>query len=156
MKKLLFSILPRKKDFHAKLQVHFGFCCHDNQLLHCNVCTLHCSIIKCIVRNDDVSFTRNKRVNERIILSRQFPCKISGPLFTCFDISMVCIITQYSSTVYIGICHGWSSIIAIHKDIYSFHFQFQFNLTSNDIKVDQKVTACKKLYEIITQGTKYR
>ena len=27
-KKLQFSILPRKKDFHAKLQVHFGFCCH--------------------------------------------------------------------------------------------------------------------------------
>ena len=33
-------------------------------------------------------------------------------------------------------CHGWSSIIAIHKDINSFHFQFQFNLTSNDIKVE--------------------
>ena len=68
-----------------------------NQLLHCNVCILHCSIIKCVVRNDDVSFTRNKRVNERIIHHYtlqeevQFPCKISGPLFTWFtffDISM--------------------------------------------------------------------
>ena len=69
-----------------------------NQLLHCNVCTLHCSIIKCIVRNDDVSFTRKKRVNEHLYTFQeevQFPCKISGPLFTwftCFDISMACII----------------------------------------------------------------
>ena len=37
--------------------------------------------------------------------------------------------------------------IAIHKDIYSLHFQFQFNLTLNDIKVENmsKVTACKKI-----------
>ena len=55
----------------------------------------------CIVRNYDVSFTRNKSVNDRIIHRYtfqeevQFPCKISGPLFTwftCFDISMACII----------------------------------------------------------------
>ena len=54
--------------------------------------------IACIVRNYDVSFTRNKRVNERIIHlytfqeEVQFPCKISGPLFTwftCFDISCI-------------------------------------------------------------------
>ena len=103
-KKLLFSILPRKKDFHAKLQVHFGFllpCFITSSCIVMYVYTLHCSIIKCIVRNDDVSFTRNKRVNERIIHHYtfqeevQFPCKISGPLFTwftCFDISMAYII----------------------------------------------------------------
>ena len=35
-------------------------------------------------------------------------------------------ITQYGSTVYIGInCHGWSSIIAIHKEMLVFTFQFQ-------------------------------
>ena len=33
-------------------------------------------------------------------------------------------------------CHGWSSIITMHKEVFSFHFQFQFNLTSNDIKMD--------------------
>ena len=50
------------------------------------------------VGNDDVSFTRNKRVNGRIILSRRkssFHAKISGPLFTwftCFDISVASII----------------------------------------------------------------
>ena len=54
-----------------------------NQLLHCN---------------DDVSFSRNKRVNETIILHYtfqeevQFPRKISGPQFICFDINMACII----------------------------------------------------------------
>ena len=31
--------------------------------------------------------------------------------------------------------------IAIHKEIFSFHVQFQFSLTSNNIKVE--VTACK-------------
>ena len=55
---------------------------------------MYITIIKCIVRNDDVGFTRNKRVNERIIHyytfqeEVEFPCKISGPLFTwftCFD-----------------------------------------------------------------------
>ena len=30
-------------------------------------------------------------------------------------------------------CHGWSSIIAIHK---VFTFSFNFNLSSTDIKVD--------------------
>ena len=32
--------------------------------------------------------------------------------------------------------HGWSNIIIIHKELFSFHFQFQFNLSSNDIKVE--------------------
>ena len=36
-------IFPRKKDFHAKLQVSYGFLSVTsfNQLLHCNVCTIH-------------------------------------------------------------------------------------------------------------------
>ena len=49
-KKLLFSILPRKKDFHAKLQVHFGFllpCFITSSCIVMYVYTLHCSIIKC-------------------------------------------------------------------------------------------------------------
>ena len=48
-----------------------------NQLLHC-------------VRNDDVSFTRNKILLYTFQEEVQFPCKISGPRFTwftCFDIS---------------------------------------------------------------------
>ena len=97
-KKLLFSILPRKKDFNCKsiIAMVFEFYLY-NQLQHCNVCIyMHVQYIV-----DDVSFTRNKRVNERIIRHYtflkevQFPCKISGPLFTCFtclDISMACII----------------------------------------------------------------
>ena len=33
--------------------------------------------------------------------------------------------------IYIAVdCHGWSSIINIQKEVFSFHFQFQFNLTS--------------------------
>ena len=70
--------------------------------MYIHACIIHSSIIMyVIVGNDDVSFTRNKRVNERIILHYtfqeevQFPCKISGPLiicFACFDISMACII----------------------------------------------------------------
>ena len=65
------------------------------------------------------------------------------------------IITQYSSTVYIGVAMGWSSIITIHKEIFSFHFQFQ---TSNDIKVENlsKSNCMQKFYENITQVTKYR
>ena len=45
-------------------------------------------------------------------------------------------ITQYGSTVYIGDCHGWSSIIAIHKEILVFTFSFNLNLSSKDIKVE--------------------
>ena len=46
-------------------------------------------------------------------------------------------------------CHGWSSIIAIHKEILVFTFSFNLNLSSMDIKVEnkQKVTACKKVSE---------
>ena len=56
-----------------------------NLLLHCNVCTLHCSIIKCIVRNDDVSFTRNKRVNKRIIHSYTFQGEVQLPVLTYME-----------------------------------------------------------------------
>ena len=47
--------------------------------------------------------------------------------------SHACIITQYGSTVD---CHGWSSIIAIHKEILVFTFCFNLNLSSKDIKVE--------------------
>ena len=39
-------------------------CYFFNQLLHC----IGMPALYCIVRNDDVSFTRSKRVNEEIIL----------------------------------------------------------------------------------------
>ena len=43
------------------------------------------------------------------------------------------LVTVYGSTVYIRRdCHGWSSIIAIHKEI----FLFNFDLSSKNIKVD--------------------
>ena len=58
-----------------------------------------------------------------------FGCSLYGEP----DISAYHTVRQYC--VYRD-CHGWSSIIAMHKDIYSFHFQFQFNLTFNGIKVE--------------------
>ena len=63
-------------------------------------------------------------------------------------------ITQYSSTVYIGIkyCHGCSSII---RKFSVFTFSFKLLMTSR-WRTCQKITACKKLYENIAQGTKYR
>ena len=36
------------------------------------------------------------------------------PIYTVVGAVLV---SQYGSIVYIGICHGWSSIIAIHKEI---------------------------------------
>ena len=33
-------------------------------------------------------------------------------------------------------CHGWSSIIAIHKEMLVFTFSFNLNLSSKDIKVE--------------------
>ena len=45
------------------------------------------------------------------------------------------VITQYSSTVYIGIAVG-GSIIAIHKEMLVFTFSFNLNLSSKDIKVE--------------------
>ena len=33
-------------------------------------------------------------------------------------------------------CHGWSSIIAIQKEIFVFAFSFNFNLSSKGIKVE--------------------
>ena len=61
-------------------------CYFFNQLLHCNVwrCGLHC-----IVRNEDVCFTRGIYYNERIIHYTiqevdQFPYEISGSLLTWF------------------------------------------------------------------------
>ena len=35
-------------------------------------------------------------------------------------------------------CHGWSSIIAIHKEISVFTFSFNLNLTLKDIKVENR------------------
>ena len=35
-------------------------------------------------------------------------------------------------------CHGWSSIIAIHKEISVFTFSFSLNLSSKDIKVENR------------------
>ena len=73
----------------------------------------------CII-NDDVSFTRNKRVNERIILHYtfqeevQFPCKISGPLiicFTCFDINMACIIMY---------CNFFQEVKGLKEKLYAY------------------------------------
>ena len=43
------------------------------------------------------------------------------------------IITQYGSTVYIGMAMGGS---ALKPYIRKFQFQFQFNLSSKDIKVE--------------------
>ena len=54
-----------------------------------------------IIMTDDISITRSKRVNEKIILcytvqgEDQFPCKSSGSWFTriiSYDIDMACII----------------------------------------------------------------
>ena len=33
-------------------------------------------------------------------------------------------------------CHGWSSVIAIHKEISVFTFSFNLNLSFKDIKVE--------------------
>ena len=43
------------------------------------------------------------------------------------------------------VCHGWSSIRAIHKENSSFHIQFQFNLTFNDIKNISKSNCMHKI-----------
>ena len=45
------------------------------------------------------------------------------------------IITQYGSTVYIGIAMGLSPLKTIYKHFVHFHFQFQVDFTFNDIKV---------------------
>ena len=42
------------------------------------------------------------------------------------------------STVVYRDCHGWSSIIAIHKEISVFTFSFSLNLSSKDIKVENR------------------
>ena len=63
--------------------------------------TNFCVDMACIVRTDDISITRSKRVNEKIILrytvqdNDQFPCKGSGSWFIriiSYDIDMACII----------------------------------------------------------------
>ena len=48
-------------------------------------------------------------------------------------------------------CHGWSSIIAIHKEISS--FQFQFNLTSNGIKVEN-MSKSKCMQKVVRSTSK--
>ena len=45
-------------------------------------------------------------------------------------------ITQYGSTVYIGIAMGGQHYIAIHKEMLVFTFSFNLNLSSEDIKVE--------------------
>ena len=37
---------------------------------------------------------------------------------------------------YDSLCHGWSSVIAIHKEILVFTFSFNLNLSYKDIKVE--------------------
>ena len=59
--------------------------------------------------------------------------KVSSGLFSPSAIPISC---KTATTGPPPQVHGRSSIIAIHKEIFSFHFQFQFNLTSNDIKVE--------------------
>ena len=47
-------------------------------------------------------------------------------------VSLYMCITQYGSTAYIGMAMGCP---ALYRN-FSLHFEFQFNLTSNDIKVE--------------------
>ena len=75
-------------------------------------------------------------------------------------------ITQYGSTVYIGMAtvlcdrdgNGWFCIIAIHKEISIFAFNFDSIclLRTSRWRTCEKVTACKKVDENITGGVKYR
>ena len=51
--------------------------------------------VECTVRNDDVSFTRSKRVKKRIIIlprKTSFHAKFQAQCLRCFDIGMACII----------------------------------------------------------------
>ena len=70
-----------------------GFECY-NQFLRCNVCRygLHYNEIMISALQEIKGLTILRcNFQEEV----QFPCKISGPLFTwfsCFDISMACII----------------------------------------------------------------
>ena len=50
-----------------------------------------------------------------------------------FDPNIHVHIHMYMYCVYRD-CHGWSSIIAIHKEILVFTFSFNLNLSSKDIK----------------------
>ena len=61
-------------------------------------------------------------------------------------------ITQYGSTVYIGIAIGGSSIIAI---LLSVSISICL-LRISRWRTCKKVTACKKLDENVTRGMKYR
>ena len=68
-------------------------------------------------------------------------------------------ITQYGSTVYYyrdG--NGWFCIIAIHKEISIFAFNFSSIclLRTSRWRTCEKVTPCKKMDENITGGVKYR
>ena len=67
-------------------------------------------------------------------------------VYLFWDIGTACIITQYGSTVYIGIAHGWSSIIAIHKFLLSVSISI-CPLRTSRYRTCKKVTACKILDE---------
>ena len=49
---------------------------------------------------------------------------------------VTCIHVYTSHSTVVRDCHGWSSIIAIHKEIFVFNFSFNFNLSSKVIKVE--------------------
>ena len=69
------------------------------------------------------------------------------------------LITQYGSTVYIGMAMGGSALyIAIHKEIsiITFNFNSICLLRTSRWRTCEKVTACKKMDENITGGVKYR
>ena len=51
-------------------------------------------------------------------------------------VNLTSLITQYVSTVYIGIAtYGLSPLNTIYTDFVHFHFQFEVDFTFNDIKV---------------------
>ena len=69
------------------------------------------------------------------------------------------VITQYGSTVYIGMAMGaWFCIIAIHKEISDITFNFNSIclLRTSRWRTCEKVTTSKKLDENNTGGMKYR
>ena len=65
-----------------------------------NFCIVMYVDMACIVRTDDISITRSKRVNEKSILrytvqdNDQFPCKSS-----ISSLTLLLLVTQYGSTV---------------------------------------------------------
>ena len=67
-------------------------------------------------------------------------------------------ITQYGSSYCVYRDGNGLSSIKPYIRKFQFSFHFQFNLTSNDIKVENmsKSNSVQKMDESITRGTKYR